>query len=79
MQKNGIGRLQLFKQELNAYRLIRNEIKPKLLIDAVLRSITSVHTIFPTFGGTEFFEFLLQNTYAEPISVLIEISDRSLK
>uniref|UniRef100_A0A0N5AH79 DCAF15_WD40 domain-containing protein n=1 Tax=Syphacia muris TaxID=451379 RepID=A0A0N5AH79_9BILA len=69
----------IFHEELEAYKQMRNETKPNKLLKAVFNSITTVHKIYPSYGEVEYFEFLLQNTIAEPINVVVEITEPTLK
>ncbi|KAK6759161.1 hypothetical protein RB195_016398 [Necator americanus] len=63
----------LFEEELEVYRKLRNQSKASKLLEAVFQGITSRHYIFPTIGEKSFFEYLLQNTYPEPVNCVIEI------
>ncbi|KIH67008.1 hypothetical protein ANCDUO_02664 [Ancylostoma duodenale] len=68
----------LFEEELEAYRKLRNQSKASKLLEAVFQGITSRHYIFPSLGEKVFFEYLLQNTYPEPINCIIEIDEPGL-
>ncbi|EPB68209.1 hypothetical protein ANCCEY_12705 [Ancylostoma ceylanicum] len=65
-------------KELEAYRKLRNQSKASKLLEAVFQGITSRHYIFPSLGEKVFFEYLLQNTYPEPINCIIEIDEPGL-
>jgi len=43
------------------------------------QSITTEHTIHPSFGTSEFFEFVLRNPYNVEHTVKIEWEDKSLQ
>ena len=42
------------------------------------KSITTSHTIYPSFGHAEFFEFILKNPYASESTVIIQCDDNEL-
>lgn len=45
----------------------------------MFKSITTNYSIFAKAGQTEFFEYSLKNTFAEPIICLIDINDNRLR
>lgn len=69
----------IFEEELEAYKLLRNENKASQLLKAVFKSITTSHSVYAKAGQTEFFEYALKNTFAEPIICLIDINDPRLR
>uniref|UniRef100_A0A914EFR8 Nephrocystin-4 n=1 Tax=Acrobeloides nanus TaxID=290746 RepID=A0A914EFR8_9BILA len=69
----------IFQEELEAYKLVRNEGKASKLLKAVFKAITVQHTIQPEFGQVEFFEFVLHNTYTQPINCILDINDNRLR
>ncbi|KAH7722132.1 Protein NPHP-4 [Aphelenchoides avenae] len=68
----------IFQEELDAYKALRNESKASKLLKAVFRGITVNHIIRAKFGQVEFFEYVLQNTFAEPVNCAIDITDSRL-
>ncbi|KAI6219147.1 Nephrocystin-4 [Aphelenchoides fujianensis] len=68
----------IFEEELEAYRTLRNEGKTAKLLKAVFSSITANHTLYAKSGQTEFFEYALRNTFAEPVNCVIDINDPRL-
>ncbi|VDM56661.1 unnamed protein product [Angiostrongylus costaricensis] len=76
-QKTSVKKF-LFEEELEAYRKLRNQSKASKLLEAVFQGITCRHYIFPSLGEKVFFEYLLQNTFVEPINCVIEIDDPCL-
>lgn len=69
----------IFEEELEAYKALRNESKAAQLLKAVFKSITTTYSIYAKEGQTEFFEYMLKNTFAEPIICLIDINDKRLR
>lgn len=69
----------IFQEELEAYKLVRNEGKASKLLKAVFKAITVQHTIQPEFGQVEFFEFILHNTYAQQINCVLDVNDQRLR
>ncbi|KAI6236953.1 Nephrocystin-4 [Aphelenchoides besseyi] len=65
----------IFEEELEAYRTLRMEGKSAKLLKAVFRSITTHHIIYAKSGQVEFFEYVLRNTFAEPINCLIDVNN----
>uniref|UniRef100_A0AC35FV02 MSP domain-containing protein n=1 Tax=Panagrolaimus sp. PS1159 TaxID=55785 RepID=A0AC35FV02_9BILA len=80
---NGVTKANLkrfvFQEELEAYKLVRNESKAAKLLKAVFAAITVSHSIHTQNGQVEFFEFCLQNTFAQNIKCFIDISDARIK
>uniref|UniRef100_A0AC34FFP8 MSP domain-containing protein n=1 Tax=Panagrolaimus sp. ES5 TaxID=591445 RepID=A0AC34FFP8_9BILA len=80
---NGVTKASLkrfvFQEELEAYKLVRNESKAAKLLKAVFAAITVTHSIRNQIGQVEFFEFCLQNTFAQNIKCHIDISDARIK
>ncbi|KHJ91369.1 hypothetical protein OESDEN_08769 [Oesophagostomum dentatum] len=68
----------LFEEELEAYRQLRNQSKASKLLEAVFQGITSRYYIFPSLGEKAFFEYLLQNTYPEPVNCIIDLDEPGL-
>ncbi|KAK6009051.1 hypothetical protein OSTOST_26050 [Ostertagia ostertagi] len=68
----------LFEEELEAYRKLRNQSKASKLLEAVFQGITLRHYIFPSLGEKVFFEFLLQNSYSEPVNCVVEMDEPGL-
>ncbi|KAK5973229.1 hypothetical protein GCK32_002051 [Trichostrongylus colubriformis] len=76
-QKMAVNKF-LFEEELEAYRKLRNQSKASKLLEAVFRGITLRHHIFPSLGEKAFFEYLLQNTYSEPVNCVVEMDEPGL-
>ncbi|PAV79162.1 hypothetical protein WR25_10383 [Diploscapter pachys] len=68
----------IFEEELEAYRKLRRENKAVKLLEAVFKGITLHHRIHPSLGECVFFEFILHNSYPEPINCIIEIDEPAL-
>ena len=68
----------IFEEQLEAYKSVRNESKAAKLLKAVFSAITVPHFIQSNFGKTEFFEYCLQNTFAQNVKCQIDISDPKL-
>ncbi|GFO41876.1 nephrocystin-4, partial [Plakobranchus ocellatus] len=55
--------------------IYRNQTKRDGIINMLNTSITTDHTIFPSFGTAEFFEFVVKNPFNHEETVTIEIND----
>ncbi|CAD6186631.1 unnamed protein product [Caenorhabditis auriculariae] len=69
----------IFEEELEAFKKLRYESKATRLLETVFKGITVRHEIQPSLGEQVFFEFPLENTFAEPISCVIEMDDPALR
>lgn len=69
----------VFEEELQAYKALRNESKASQLLKAVFKSITTSYSIYVKAGKVDFFEYVLKNTFAEPIICMIDINDSRLR
>jgi hypothetical protein len=78
MIKSNLKRF-IFEEELQAYKALRNESKASQLLKAVFKSITTNYSINVKAGQVEFFEYVLKNTFSEPIICLIDINDGRLR
>ena len=59
--------------------IYRNQTKRDGIINMLNTSITTDHTIFPSFGTAEFFEFVVKNPFNHEETVTIEINDPELQ
>jgi nephrocystin-4 len=59
-------------QELRTISAFRERHKQERLLSALCQSITTTHTIRPSYGVVNFFEFILKNPYNSPLTVRIE-------
>ncbi|CAL1543175.1 unnamed protein product [Lymnaea stagnalis] len=58
--------------------IYRHQTKRDGIITMLNTSITTEHTIFPSFGTAEFFEFVLRNPFNQEETLTIEINDPEL-
>lgn len=77
-QRSSLRRF-LFQEELEAYKRLRGQSKAAKLLQTVFRSITSEHSVCVLQGQAEFFEFVLKNTFAEPVNCSVELSGAGLQ
>lgn len=59
--------------------IYRNQTKRDGIMGMLSTSITTEHTLFPSFGTTEFFEFVLKNPFNQEHTFTIEIDDPELR
>ncbi|XP_041378583.1 nephrocystin-4-like [Gigantopelta aegis] len=64
---------------LKTIELYRMNMKREGILTMLSSTITSHHTIFPSFGGVEFFEFVLRNPYNVQQTLTIDCTDSELK
>lgn len=69
----------IFDEQLEAYRKLRHESKASKLLQAVFRGITTQHQIYPGLGEQNFFEFLLENPFTDPVNCVIEMDCSDLE
>ncbi|CAI4231590.1 unnamed protein product [Auanema sp. JU1783] len=69
----------IFDEQLEAYRKLRHESKAAKLLQAVFQGITLQHNLLVSLGEKHFFEYLLQNTFPDPINCVIIIDHPGLK
>ncbi|CAJ0948445.1 unnamed protein product, partial [Mesorhabditis belari] len=69
----------VFDTELEAYKKLRNESKAGRLLHTLFKGITTEHRIYSSIGESIFFEFLLHNTFPEPINCSVDIEEPGLQ
>ena len=57
----------------------REKLRHEKILSSLAGNITTSHTIYPSFGTTEFFEFVLRNPYSTEQNVSIHCDDNELK
>lgn len=57
---------------------VRQQYKREGIMELLSRSITTSHTIYPSFGHAEFFEFVLKNPFATEATVMVQYDDNEL-
>ncbi|KAI8794088.1 nephrocystin-4 isoform X1 [Biomphalaria glabrata] len=82
---NGITTIIGYRQEkterardYKTMDIYRNQTKHDGIISMLSTSITTEHILFPSFGTTEFFEFVLRNPFNNEQTLTIEINDPDL-
>ncbi|CAG9538867.1 unnamed protein product [Cercopithifilaria johnstoni] len=69
----------LFQQELEAYKKLRDEDKASKLLKVVFKAITTEYRIYPKYGQVIFFEHMLQNTESNPVVIVVDTAQSTLK
>ncbi len=59
--------------------MYRNMNKKEGILNMLSQAITVEHTIHPSLGTAEFFEFILRNPYNTEHTVIIEVTDPELR
>ena len=59
--------------------LFRERLRHEKILSSLAGNITTSHTIYPSFGRAEFFEFVLRNPYSTDQNVTIHCDDRELR
>lgn len=67
------------KRDYKTMDIYRNQTKRDGIINMLSTSITSDHTLFPSFGTAEFFEFVLKNPFNQEHTFTIGIDDPELR
>lgn len=57
----------------------REKLRHERILSSLAGNITTSHTIYPSFGRVEFFEFVLRNPYSTDQTVTIYCDDNELK
>ena len=57
----------------------REKLRHERILSSLSGNITTSHTIYPSFGRVEFFEFVLRNPYSTDQTVTIYCDDNELK
>ena len=47
-------------------------------MELLSKSITTTHTIYPSFGHAEFFEFTFKNPFSNEVTVIVQCDDNEL-
>ena len=78
--------IQTFRQEkeerasdLKTIEMYRNMNKKEGILNMLNQAITVEHTVHPSMGTAEFFEFKLRNPYNTEHTIIIEVSDPELR
>ena len=66
-------------RDLKTLEIYRLQTKKDGIVSMLSQSITTEHTIHPSFGNSEFFEFVLRNPYNVEHTIRIEWEDKSLQ
>ncbi|VDK74813.1 unnamed protein product [Litomosoides sigmodontis] len=69
----------LFEQELEAYKKLRDEDKASKLLKVVFKAITTEYRIYPKYGQVIFFEYMLQNTEPNPVVIVVDTAQSTVK
>lgn len=77
--------LQSFRKEkedrsrdLKTIELYRSQGKRDGIMDMLSQAISTEHTIHPSLGNTDFFEFVLKNPYNVEHTIIVECDDPEL-
>lgn len=57
----------------------REKLRHEKILCSLAGNITTSHTIYPSFGTAEFFEFVLRNPYSTEQTITIHCDDNELK
>ncbi|KAJ7394786.1 Nephrocystin-4 [Desmophyllum pertusum] len=83
---NTTGNLIIQKEEklqrtrdLKTIQLYREKLRHEKILCSLAGNITTSHTIYPSFGTAEFFEFVLRNPYSTEQTITIHCDDNELK
>ena len=57
----------------------REKLRHERILSSLASNITTSHTIYPSFGTAEFFEFVLRNPYSTEQNITIHCDDSELK
>lgn len=66
-------------RDLKTIQLYREKLRHERILSSLAGNITTSHTIYPSFGRVEFFEFVLRNPYSTDQTVTIYCDDNELK
>ncbi|ESO88791.1 hypothetical protein LOTGIDRAFT_125375, partial [Lottia gigantea] len=66
-------------RDLKTIEIYRLQTKRDGILSMLNESITTEHTIFPSFGTTEFFEFVFRNPFNTEQTITVECSDPDLQ
>ena len=66
-------------RDFKTMEIYRLQSKQEGIVSMLSQSITTEHTIHPSFGTSEFFEFVLRNPYNVEHTIKIEWEDKSLQ
>ncbi|PFX29929.1 Nephrocystin-4 [Stylophora pistillata] len=66
-------------RDLKTIQLYREKLRHEKILASLAGNITTSHTIYPSFGRAEFFEFVLRNPYSTDQTVTIHCDDNELK
>ncbi|KXS11734.1 hypothetical protein M427DRAFT_421770 [Gonapodya prolifera JEL478] len=67
------------QRDLQTITVFRERAKPSVIVSALEKSITSHHTIYPSFARACFFEFSFTNPYAVEHTFTISFDDEELR
>lgn len=65
-------------RDLKTIEMYRSENKQEGIISMLNQAITTEHSIHPSLGSTEFFEFELKNPYNVEHTIIVECDDPEL-
>lgn len=66
-------------RDLKTIDFYRQQTKRDGILNMLSQNMTTEHTIYPSFGTTEFFEFVLRNPFNIQHSVVVECNDPELR
>ncbi|XP_064610999.1 nephrocystin-4-like isoform X2 [Liolophura sinensis] len=66
-------------RDLKTIDFYRQQTKRDGILNMLSQNMTTEHTIYPSFGTTEFFEFVLRNPYNIQHTVVVECNDPELR
>ena len=56
----------------------REKLRHEKILSSLAGNITTSHTIYPSFGTAEFFEFVLRNPYSTEQTITVHCDDNEL-
>ncbi|XP_048580949.1 nephrocystin-4 isoform X2 [Nematostella vectensis] len=65
-------------RDLKTIQLYRDKNKREGIMSLLCANITTTHTIYPSFGAAEFFEFVIRNPYNTEQTISIQCDDKEL-
>ena len=65
-------------RDLKTIELYRQQNKKDGILNMLNAAITTEHTVSPSLGTTEFFEFVLRNPYNVEHTVMLDVDDPEL-
>ena len=66
-------------RDLRTIQLYRDQSKNEGILSMLTQAITTKHSIHPSFGSAQFFEYVLKNPYNTEHTIVVNCDDSELK